>query len=283
MEEYYPDDEVQKLESEFLNHKMVGSDIDGYTTRFHELARLVPHLVTPESQRVNRYIQEKNYPLSSGVMIMMPSAKLQVEKDSDMARDLVMKIFTEANKPKSRTYHLEIDGQSEHTIQTLEDMLRSCAIEFGRNWDTHLSLVEFLDNNSYHSSLKCVPFEALYERKCQTPIAWAEVGESKIIRPEIIQETTKKIVQIKERLKAVRDRQKSFADNRQKPLEFSVCEKVILKVSPRKGVVCFGKRSKLSPRYVGSFEIVEPVGPIAYRLRLPQELVRVHHKFYVSN
>ncbi|GKE58121.1 putative reverse transcriptase domain-containing protein [Tanacetum coccineum] len=160
----------------------------------------------------------------------------------------------------STTYHPETDGQSKRTIQTLEDMLRAYAIDFGGNWDTHLPLVEFSYNNSYHSSVKCAPFEALYGRKCRTPIAWAE-----------------------ERLKAARDRQKSYADNRQKPLEFSVGDKVLLKVSPRKGVVRFGKRSKLSPRYVGPFEIVKRVGPIAYRLRLPQELVGVHDTFHVSN
>ncbi|GKE37530.1 putative reverse transcriptase domain-containing protein [Tanacetum coccineum] len=142
---------------------------------------------------------------------------------------------------------------------------------------------KFPYNNNYHSSVKCAPFEALYGRKCRTPIAWAEVGESKLIGPEIVQETTDKIVQIKERLKAARDRQKSYADNRRKPLEFSVGDKVLLKVSPRKGVVRFGKRSKLSPRYVGPFEIVERVGPVAYRLRLPQELVGVHDTFHVSN
>ncbi|GJW13358.1 putative reverse transcriptase domain-containing protein [Tanacetum coccineum] len=183
----------------------------------------------------------------------------------------------------STAYHLETDGQSERIIQTLEDMLRACAIDFGGNWDTHLPLVEFSYNNSYHSSVKCAPFEALYGRKCRTLIAWAEVGESKLFGPEIIQETTDKIVQIKERLKTARDRQKSYADNRRKPLEFSVGDKVLLKVSPRKGVVRFGKRSKLSPRYVGPFEIVERVGPVAYRLRLPQELVGVHDTFHVSN
>ncbi|GJX08671.1 putative reverse transcriptase domain-containing protein [Tanacetum coccineum] len=181
------------------------------------------------------------------------------------------------------TYHPETDGQSEHTIQTLEDMLRACAIDFGGNWDTHLPLVEFLYNNSYHSSVKCDPFEALYGKRCRTHIAWAEVGESKLFRPEIVQETTDKIVQIKEILKAVRDRQKSYADHRRNPLEFSVSDKVLLKVSPRKGVVRFDKRSKLLPRYVGPFEIVERVGPVAYRLRLPQELVGVHDMFHMSN
>ncbi|GJW60041.1 putative reverse transcriptase domain-containing protein [Tanacetum coccineum] len=167
----------------------------------------------------------------------------------------------------STAYHPETDGQSERTIQTLEDMLRACAIDFGGNWDTHLPLVEFSYNNSYHSSVKCAPFEALYGRKCRTPIAWAEVGESKLFGSEIIQETTDKIMQIRERLKAARDRQKSYADNRRKPLEFSVGDKVLLKVSPRKVVVRFGKRSKLSPRYVGPFEIVEGVGPVSYQLR----------------
>ncbi|GJY37500.1 putative reverse transcriptase domain-containing protein [Tanacetum coccineum] len=113
----------------------------------------------------------------------------------------------------STAYHPETDGQSERTIQTLEYMLIDCAIDFGGNWDTHLPLVEFLYNNSYYTSVKCAPFEALYGRKCRTPIAWAEVGESQLIRPEIVQETTDEIVQIKERLKTARDRQKSYADN----------------------------------------------------------------------
>ncbi|GJX16626.1 putative reverse transcriptase domain-containing protein [Tanacetum coccineum] len=175
------------------------------------------------------------------------------------------------------------DGQSERAMKTLEDMHRACAIDFEGNWDTHLLLVEFSYNNSYHSSVKCAPFEALYGRKYRTPIAWIDVGESKLIRLEIIQETTDKIVQIKERLKETRDRQKSYADNRRKPLEFSVGDKVLLQVSPKKGVVCFGKRSKLSPGYVGPFEIVERVGHVAYRLRLPQELVGIHDMFHVSN
>nr|GFA15800.1 hypothetical protein [Tanacetum cinerariifolium] len=111
----------------------------------------------------------------------------------------------------SITYHPETDGQCERTIQTLEDMLRVCAIDFGENWDTHLPLVEFSYNNSYHSSVKCAPFEALYRRKCRTPIAWAETA---------------------------RDCQKIYADHRRKPLKFSVGDKVLLKVTPRKGVKC---------------------------------------------
>nr|GEY72459.1 hypothetical protein [Tanacetum cinerariifolium] len=128
-----------------------------------------------------------------------------------------------------------------------------------------------------------LPFRNRWPKRCRTSIAWAKVGESKIIGPELIQETTDKIVQIKERFKTTQDHQKSYADHRRKPLEFSVGDKVLLKVSPRKGVVLFGKRSKLSPRYVGPFEIVERVDPVAYQLRLTQELVRVYDTFHVSN
>ncbi|GJR62536.1 reverse transcriptase domain-containing protein [Tanacetum coccineum] len=183
----------------------------------------------------------------------------------------------------STTYHSQTDGQSERTIHTLEDMLRACVLDFGESWDVHLSLVEFSYNNSYHSSVRCALFEALYGRKCRSPIMWAEVGEGQMIGHELVQETTEKITQIKDRLKAARDRQKSYADKRRKPLEFSVGDYVLLKVSPWKGVVRFGKKGKLAPRFVGPFEIVEKVGPVAYRLDLPEELNGVHDTFHVSN
>ncbi|GJS34935.1 putative reverse transcriptase domain-containing protein [Tanacetum coccineum] len=121
-------------------------------------------------------------------------------------------------------YRLKTDSQSERTIQTLEDMLRVCVMDFEGSWDVYLLLVEFSYNNSYHSRVRCAPFEALYERKCRSPILWAEVGEGQLIRLEIVQETTEKISQIKDRLKVARDRQKSYSDKRRKPLEFSVEE-----------------------------------------------------------
>nr|GEU95901.1 putative reverse transcriptase domain-containing protein [Tanacetum cinerariifolium] len=154
----------------------------------------------------------------------------------------------------STTYHPETDGQSKRTIQTLEDMLRTCVIDFGNGWERHLPLVEFSYNNSYHASIKAAPFEALYGRKCRSPVCWAEVGDAQLTGLEIIQETTKKIVQIKQRLQAARDRQKSYANIRCKPLEIQVGDKVMLKVSPWKGVVRFGKRGKLNPRYIGPFK-----------------------------
>ncbi|GKD43515.1 putative reverse transcriptase domain-containing protein [Tanacetum coccineum] len=183
----------------------------------------------------------------------------------------------------STAYHPQTDGQSERTIQTLEDMLRACVIDFGNGWDRHLPLVEFSYNNSYHTSIKAAPFEALYGRKCRSPVCWAEVGEAQLTGPEIIHETTEKIFKIRDRMQAARDRQKSYADKRRRPLEFEVGDKVMLKVAPWKGVIRFGKRGKLNPRYIGPFQIIERIGPVAYRLELPQELSRVHNVFHVCN
>ncbi|GJT09976.1 putative reverse transcriptase domain-containing protein [Tanacetum coccineum] len=183
----------------------------------------------------------------------------------------------------STTYHPRMDGQSERTIQTLEDMLRACVIDFGGSWDVHLPLAEFSYNNSYHSSIRCAPFEALYGRKCRSLVLWAEIGEIRLIGPKLVQETIDKVVLIKEKPKAARDRQKSYADNRRKPLEFEVGDQVLLTVSPWKGVIHFGKKGKLAPRYVGPFEILERVSHVAYQLRLPEELSSVHDTFHVSN
>ncbi|KAK1424218.1 hypothetical protein QVD17_19539 [Tagetes erecta] len=183
----------------------------------------------------------------------------------------------------STVYHPQTDGQTERTIQTLEDMLRACALDFGKRWESHLPLIEFSYNNSYHTSIKMAPFEALYGRKCRSPICWAEVGDSQITGPDLVHETTEAIVQILSRMAAARDRQKSYADKRRKPLEFSVGDRVLLKVSPWKGVIRFGKRGKLNPRYVGPFKITKRVGPVAYELDLPDELSGVHNVFHVSN
>ncbi|GJZ65373.1 putative reverse transcriptase domain-containing protein [Tanacetum coccineum] len=136
-------------------------------------------------------------------------------------------------------------------------MVRVRVLDFEGSWDDRLPLVKFSYNNSYHSSVRCASFEALYGRKCRSLIMWAKVGEGQLIGPKLVQETTEKISQIKDRLKAARDRQKS--------------------------VIRFGKKGKLAPRFVGPFEIIEKVGPVAYRLRLPEELNGVHDTFHVSN
>nr|GEZ87344.1 putative reverse transcriptase domain-containing protein [Tanacetum cinerariifolium] len=140
-------------------------------------------------------------------------------------------------------------ASGQDTIWTLEDMLRACVLDFGKGWDKHLPLVEFSYNNSYHTSIKAAPFEALYGRKCRSHICWAE---------------------------------KSYANVRRKPLDFQVGDKVMLKVSSWKGVIRFGKWRKLNPRYIGPFKVLAKVGTVAYRLELPEQLSRVHSTFYVS-
>ncbi|GJV53825.1 putative reverse transcriptase domain-containing protein [Tanacetum coccineum] len=138
----------------------------------------------------------------------------------------------------SIAYHPYTDGQSERTIQTLEDMLRACVIDFRIGWDRHLPLVKFSYNNSYHTSIKAAPFEAFYGRKYRSPVCWTEIGA--------------------------------------KPLEFQVGDKVMLKVSPWKGVIHFGKQGRLNPRYIGPIKVLAKVEPVAYRLELSQQLSKVH-------
>ncbi|GKA73581.1 putative nucleotidyltransferase, ribonuclease H [Tanacetum coccineum] len=182
----------------------------------------------------------------------------------------------------STTFHPQTDGQSERTIQTLEDMLRACALEWTGSWDEYLCLVEFAYNNSWHASIKAAPFELLYGRKCRAPICWDEVGERLIEGPELIEITNEKVAVAKEKLKEARSRQKSYADKHRRDLEFQVGDRVFLKVSPFRGVKRFGIKGKLSPRFIGPFEILERIGEVSYRLALPPQLSHVHDVFHVS-
>nr|GEX47584.1 putative reverse transcriptase domain-containing protein [Tanacetum cinerariifolium] len=143
--------------------------------------------------------------------------------------------------------------------------------------------VQVLIISDRDGSIKAAPFEALYGRKCRSPVCWAEVGDAQLTGPKIVRETTKKIIQINHRLQASRDRQKSYADKRRMPLEFQVRDKVMLKVLPWKGVIHFDKRRKLNPHYIGPFKILSKVGTVAYRLELPEQLSRVHSTFHVFN
>nr|GEU73938.1 putative reverse transcriptase domain-containing protein [Tanacetum cinerariifolium] len=181
----------------------------------------------------------------------------------------------------STAYHPKMDGQSERTIQTLEDMLRDCVVDFEGSWDRHLPLAEFSYNNSYHISIKAASFESLYRQKCRSLVCWSEVEDSQITGPELIRETTERIVQIKNHLLTAHSRLKSYADVRHRPLEFNVGDKVMLKVSPWKGVIRFGKCGKLSLRYIGPFKVLERVSPVAYKLEQPRELQGIHNTFHV--
>ncbi|GKE20520.1 putative reverse transcriptase domain-containing protein [Tanacetum coccineum] len=157
----------------------------------------------------------------------------------------------------STAYHPETDGQTERTIQTLKDMLRAYVIDFGKGWERNLPLVKFSYNNSYHANIKGASFKVLYGQKCRSPVCWAKVGDVQLTGPKIIHETTEKIVQIRQRLQAVRDRQRS--------------------------VIRFGKRGKLNPRYIRPFKILERIRLVAYKLELHEELSNVHYTFHISN
>nr|GEV15860.1 hypothetical protein [Tanacetum cinerariifolium] len=204
--------------------------------------------IKAEHQKPSRLLQQ---PLTKSAHFLPIREDYKTEK---LARIYIYEIKALGIKLNMSTaYHPETDGQSERTIQTLKDMLRACVMDFGGSWDTHLPLVKFLCNNIYHKSIKCEPFEALYGCKCRSLVIWTEIRESQLIGPEIVQETTENIFQIKERLKTTRR------------------------------VVGFGKKGKLAPRYVRPFEIVERVGRVAYRLKLHQELSCIHDTFHVSN
>ncbi|XP_075099351.1 uncharacterized protein LOC142176166 [Nicotiana tabacum] len=182
----------------------------------------------------------------------------------------------------STTFHPQIDGQAKHTIQTLKDMLRVCVIDFKGNWDDHLPLIEFAYSNSYHSSIKMAHCEALYGQRCRLPIGWFEVGEAELLGPDLVYHAMEKVNLIQRHLKMAQSRQKSYSDVRRRDLEFQVNDWMFLKVSPMKGVMRFGKKGKLSPRYIGPFRILRRIRQVAYELELPQELVVVHPVFHVS-
>ncbi|GJX78649.1 putative reverse transcriptase domain-containing protein [Tanacetum coccineum] len=191
--------------------------------------------------------------LRTVIMHEFHKSKYSIHPGSEKMYQDMKKLYWWPNmKADVATYKaLGTDRQSDRTIQTLEDMLRACVIDFRKGWVNHLPLVEFSYNNSYHASIKAAPFEALYGRK-----------SSKEFKPLVIDE---------------------LADLKCKPMEFQVRYRVMLKVSPWKGVVRFGKREKLNPRYVRLFKVVEKVRAVAYKLKLPQEPSRVHNMFHISN
>ncbi|GJX49529.1 putative reverse transcriptase domain-containing protein, partial [Tanacetum coccineum] len=188
------------------------------------------------------------------------------------------------NLDMSTSYCPQTNGQSERTIQTLEDMLHAYVIDFGSSWDHHFPLVEFSYNNTYHASIKSAPYEVLYGRKCRSLVCWSEVRDSQLTGPELIRDTTKKIVQIKNRLLSPRYIGPFKILARVGHVAYTLeLPKVLLKVVPGLGRLCVWKVDKLSPRYIGPFKILARVGPVAYTLELPEVLKGIHSTFHVSN
>ncbi|XP_017416606.1 uncharacterized protein LOC108327410 [Vigna angularis] len=182
----------------------------------------------------------------------------------------------------SSAYYPQTDGQLERTIQTLEDLLRTCVLDHLGVWDDVLSLVEFTYNNSFQSSIDMAPFKALYGRKCRTPLCWFKDGETVLTGPELVQQTTEKVRLIQERLKAAQSRQKSYADHRRRPLEFAVGDNVFLRLNRTTGVGRVVRPKKLSPKFIGPYQVLRHIGPVAYEIALPPQLANLHLVFHVS-
>ncbi|WMV59126.1 hypothetical protein MTR67_052511 [Solanum verrucosum] len=161
-------------------------------------------------------------------------------------------------------------------------MLRACVIDFGGHWDKFLPLCEFAYNNIYHSSIDMAPFKAVYGRGCKSPIGWFEAGDVKPLGADLVKDAKDKVMSLQAKLLVAQSRQKKYADHKVRDMIFQTSENVLLKVSPMKGVMRFGKKAKLSPSYIGLFEILDYVGLVAYRLDLPPNLLRVHLIFHVS-
>jgi hypothetical protein len=182
----------------------------------------------------------------------------------------------------SSTYHPQTDDQTERTNQILKDMLRACALQDKIGWDKRLQYAEFSYNNSYQASLKMSPFEALYGRNCRTPLHWDQPGERQVFGPDILLEAEENIRMVRENLKAVQSRQRSYADTRRRELSFEVGDYVYLKVSPIRGTKRFRVKGNLAPRYIGPYQIQARRGEVAYQLSLPENLSVVHDVFHVS-
>jgi hypothetical protein len=178
-------------------------------------------------------------------------------------------------------YHPESDGQTERVNQVIEDMLRMYVMDKPSKWEDYLHLVEFAYNNGYQASLKMSPFEALYGRKCNTPVSWDNPADRAVVGPELLKEMEEKMLKIKQNLKAAQDRQKSYADKNRTHREFKVGDHVFLKVKANRSSLRLGNCSKLAARFCGPFEILERIGPVAYMLALPASMT-VHNVFHIS-
>lgn len=246
--------------------------------RLTKCAHFIPIHITYGSEKLAQlYVQE---------IIRLHGIPITITSDRDPK--LTSKVWKSLQKELgsmlnfSTAFHPQTDGQSERTIQTLEDMLRAVILDRGGSWESILPLIEFAYNNSYQATIDMAPYEALYGRKCRSPLYWDEVGERKMLGPDLINEMIEIVRKIRLRIKEAQDRQKSYADARRTELKFNIGDKVFLKVSPSKGITRFAIKGKLKPRFIGPYEILDGVGPVAYRLALPPSLGNIHNVFHVS-
>ncbi|WVZ97761.1 hypothetical protein U9M48_043274 [Paspalum notatum var. saurae] len=209
---------------------------------------------------------------------LLQSLPIPSWKWEDIHMDFIVGLL---RTPKGN-YSIWTSGQVERVNQVLEDMLRACALTYGDKWEACPPLAEFTYNNSYQKSLKMAPFEALYGRRCRTPLNWSEPSERVIFGPELGTTAEEQVRFIQAKLKTTQTRQQSYADKRRRPLTFEVGDSVYLKVSPMEGVHRFGVTGKLAPRYIGPFPIIEKCGPVAYCLELPPHLSAIHNVFHTS-
>ena len=182
----------------------------------------------------------------------------------------------------STPFHPQIDGQIERVNQVLEDMLRACTLDYGSSWDENLTYAEFSYNNSYQSSIEMAPFEALYSKKCRTPLMWDGVGERSFYGPDMIRDAEEKVILIRDRLKIAQSRQKSYADSKRREVTYETGDRVYLRVYPLHGVKHFGIKGKLAPRFIGPYKVLSRKGEVAYQLELREGLSIVHDMFHVS-
>ncbi|KAH0657926.1 hypothetical protein KY289_026674 [Solanum tuberosum] len=229
------------------------------------------HHVKVEHQKQRGMTQE----IADPTCMVSKSTLFWAVKITDSAEDYAKHYINEIVN-LSKTFHTQTNGQEERTIQTLEDMLRACVIDFKSSWGDHLPLIEFAYNNSYHSSIKMAPYEASYGRRCRSPVGWFKLGEAALIGLDSVHYAMEKVQLIRDRLKTAHNCQKSYADVRRRELEFQVDDWVFLKVSPMKEVVRFGKKGKLSPRYISPYRIMKRISKVAYQLEFPADLAAVH-------
>ncbi|XP_071681506.1 uncharacterized protein [Lolium perenne] len=201
----------------------------------------------------------------------------------DVTKDFV--IYCDASKLGLGSVLLQegkTGGQIERVNQILEDILRACVLAYGTKWEDCLPFAEFSYNNSYQASLQMAPFEALYGRKCRTPLNWSETGESQVFGPDVLREAEEQVQLIRDRLKAAQCRQKSYADTKHRELTFSIGDFAYLRVTPLKGMKHFHVKGKLAPRYIGPFKVLGRKGEVSYQLELPPELSEFHDVYHIS-